>query len=367
MRPRSHSPAHSPLQGAAETSPDTAQSERSNPPRYAEVHNNAATKIQSSYRIHRSLCTIEDLERQLNQLKSSLVLPTILDFEGPDGTITVTVTEPTMLLSSSASTFDIAPLKLAYTTNNYAIHSYTESLNRLLMKLDSVESWGASRVRRSRKAVVRRIEEQASEVEAYCKRAWIAYHERTSTPAVPASNDNDDVVMKEKQTQQEQEQVAEGTNVGTDDEDVETSEKEMRKDMEEETEVQMMVVDAISEITPSSPSPSTHLVDTSAVTIGHESDDDDYVDALPRLYHTDHSDSSDSDLDFEDAEEETNTSQLKSEPTVVVASSDLDSSSKDGLLLERTIGGEMVSEPAKGLEVVINNVHSSVGDFVMVE
>jgi hypothetical protein len=59
---------------------------------------------------------------------------------------------------------------------------------------------------------------------------------------------------------------------------VKTYEEEKQKNKEEESEVQMMVVDAGPEET--YPSSSTYPVDSSTE---HESNDDNYVDALPQL------------------------------------------------------------------------------------
>ena len=65
--------------------------------------------------------------------------------------------------------------KLAYTSTNYGLHAYSESLLKLLMQLDGVESWGDANVRKRRRAVVKEIEGEVSRVDAYWKNAWRDY------------------------------------------------------------------------------------------------------------------------------------------------------------------------------------------------
>ena len=56
-------------------------------------------------------------------------------------------------------------IRLAYTARNHALHEYTDSMDKLLMKLDGVESWGDEEVRKRRRDVVKAIEGEASSVE----------------------------------------------------------------------------------------------------------------------------------------------------------------------------------------------------------
>lgn len=62
--------------------------------------------------------------------------------------------------------------KLAFTTNNKPVHAYNEMLNRLLVNLDSVESWGERSVRERRRAVVLAVEAEASRLEQRWKAVW---------------------------------------------------------------------------------------------------------------------------------------------------------------------------------------------------
>ncbi|KAG6888635.1 hypothetical protein C0992_007987 [Termitomyces sp. T32_za158] len=135
-----------------------------------EEQNEAATKIQTAFRIHSSLAVLKTLESQFNTLRNSFTFPTTIDFQGPQGIVSVAVPPD---LPSEAS--DIDTPKLAYDQANYTLHSYTESLNRLLIKLDGVESWGNATVRKSRRRIVGQVEQEANRVESYWKQSWAAY------------------------------------------------------------------------------------------------------------------------------------------------------------------------------------------------
>jgi hypothetical protein len=168
---RSTSPSHS------ESASGTARAETtqtSSPPpvvsQYSQTPEEAATKIQNFYRVHHSLRTIKGLEHEFDELKATFVLPTTLDFQGPDQIITIAPDQP-----FSTPLDDTYTPKLAYTTINYNLHSYVESLNRLLIKLDGVESWGEAHVRKNRRRVVLRIETEASDVEQYWRKAWASH------------------------------------------------------------------------------------------------------------------------------------------------------------------------------------------------
>jgi len=65
--------------------------------------------------------------------------------------------------------------KLDYTSTNYPLHAYSEGLNKLLIKLDGVESWGKKAIRDKRRTIVKSIEKEASKLDRYCKQAWLDY------------------------------------------------------------------------------------------------------------------------------------------------------------------------------------------------
>lgn len=133
-----------------------------------EVRDEAATKIQTIYRIHRAIAAITKLEECFNSLKHSFTFPSTVDFQGLDGS-TITVETPATT-SSSPAIPDIP--KLAFTPVNFSLHAYIEGLNRLLVKLDAVDSWGNATVRKHRRKVVASVEAEASRVEVLWKQVW---------------------------------------------------------------------------------------------------------------------------------------------------------------------------------------------------
>ena len=62
--------------------------------------------------------------------------------------------------------------KLAYSSTNYALHAHIESLSKLLLQLDGVQSWGQASVRDRRKGVVKEIEGELARIERYWKAVW---------------------------------------------------------------------------------------------------------------------------------------------------------------------------------------------------
>jgi hypothetical protein len=65
--------------------------------------------------------------------------------------------------------------KLDYTSTNYALNAYSDALDKLLMKLDGVDSWGEEGIRRKRRGIVKDIEKEGERVEWYWKQAWADY------------------------------------------------------------------------------------------------------------------------------------------------------------------------------------------------
>lgn len=138
------------------------------PPRYnyPDSPPNNAIKIQQSLRV------LEDFEDQFDTLKDSFsrALPRWVDFQGPDGIISVPVS------SESSTSFDADNTpRLAYTPTNLSLHTYIESLDRLLIKLDGIQSWDDSSVREARRRIVGRINSEMLWVDACWKRAWATY------------------------------------------------------------------------------------------------------------------------------------------------------------------------------------------------
>ncbi|KAF8192636.1 hypothetical protein K438DRAFT_853714 [Mycena galopus ATCC 62051] len=182
-------PPQSPLRRSV--SPPAAETERpaspapqpqpSSPAPSPERLEEAATKIQTQYRIHRALRAISALASQFDSLKASFVPPTTIDYQAGAGTV-VSVPVPESLPSSSSSSAEGA--KLAFTPTNVPLHTYNELLSRLLVALDAVESRGDRGVRERRRAVVRTVEAEAARLEAFWRGVWAAQHEEKQEPRV---------------------------------------------------------------------------------------------------------------------------------------------------------------------------------------
>lgn len=138
----------------------------------------AATVIQQAWRRHLAVRRIGSIETQFKNLTSSFSFPSHLDFIHPeDHTI--------LSIPSSSTTGDVsAAAKLAFTKTNVPLHAHVEALSRLLVQLDSVESYGDRQVRERRKAAVRMIEKEAEEIEERWRRVWAAASEATDSGEV---------------------------------------------------------------------------------------------------------------------------------------------------------------------------------------
>ncbi|KAF9526012.1 hypothetical protein CPB83DRAFT_858505 [Crepidotus variabilis] len=247
---RSRPSSTAPLQ--KETPPPTAQ------PVYNEEHENAASKIQQQYRIHHSYKALDALASQFQTLKSEFVYPRIIDFQQPsseEGHISVHANRP-------PSEFDYVPEveteetpmdvdggepKLAYTSVNYPLHTYTDAMDKLLMKLDGVESWGEKAVREKRRSIVRDINKESARLDRYWKQAWTDHIEAQKQEIIPATQpgtDLVDVASEDIQTQLELESDDEPVQVeaheakSEDDEWLQVDDHEIKdEEAAEETEV----------------------------------------------------------------------------------------------------------------------------------
>lgn len=61
---------------------------------------------------------------------------------------------------------------LAFTPNNKVVLEYIENLNRLLGKLDLVESGGDMSIRDQRKHMIRNIEAEAQRIDRWIAAVW---------------------------------------------------------------------------------------------------------------------------------------------------------------------------------------------------
>ena len=151
-------------------------------PAYSAEQVSAVTKIQNFYRSHfprfKSLKILSSLQATFDSLKSSFVLPANLDFK-LDSSISsdniLTIPTHSIPLPSSSSHDDVPSIpSLAYTPTNAPLHQYYEELNRLLTKLDEVESFGDRSVRDRRRELARLVEREAERVDQWKVAVWRA-------------------------------------------------------------------------------------------------------------------------------------------------------------------------------------------------
>lgn len=179
---RQRSPPRSPAQEGSSTQP-TPPKAPTPPPQYDERHDEAASKIQNRYRVHRSLQTIANLERQFKESQARFTFPSSIDFQRPgnDAQDHVSVPasrHPDSVASDSGDSMDVNSQtegKLAYTSNNFSLNAYLDEMLKLLTKLDGVESWGEKAVREKRRNVVKEIEIEMARVDGYWKGVWRDY------------------------------------------------------------------------------------------------------------------------------------------------------------------------------------------------
>jgi hypothetical protein len=145
----------------------------------------AAMTIQEFYRKRaarkQALASIDDLSTQFDQFKSTFSPPPQLDYRGPtpDATIPIIVSSDSFTHASPVpphseditDTLKSGPV-LAFTSNNKAVHGYIENLNRLLDKLDRIESGGDVLVREERKQMIRDVEAEAQRMDRWIAGVW---------------------------------------------------------------------------------------------------------------------------------------------------------------------------------------------------
>ncbi|KAH6904486.1 hypothetical protein BKA70DRAFT_1296927 [Coprinopsis sp. MPI-PUGE-AT-0042] len=175
------SPSRSPVRASESSSKRTPPPRPTTPmPQYDERHEEAASKIQNQYRIHRSFQTISNLESQFNDARNGFTFPLTIDFQQPGSGndaqdhIPVPVSrEPDASTDDESMDLDgQVDGKLAYTSNNFSLNAYLDGMLKLLTKLDGVESWGEKAVRERRRSVVKEIEKEMSRVDRFWKGVW---------------------------------------------------------------------------------------------------------------------------------------------------------------------------------------------------
>jgi len=157
--------------------------------------------IQEFYRSRiarrEALTSIAELSTQFEQYKSVFSPPPHLDYRGtatPDDLITIPVSPESFVLASSipssspedaedASENSGSNPGLAFTSNNKAVLEYIENLNRLVDKLDRIESGGNESVREQRKQMIRDVEGEAQRMDRWIATVWNLAH-----PARPSQS-----------------------------------------------------------------------------------------------------------------------------------------------------------------------------------
>jgi hypothetical protein len=142
-----------------------------------EFYRNRAARRQA-------LASIAELSTQFEQLKSAFSPPQQLDYRGatPDDVITVPVSSEAFAHASSIppSSGDVEDTTktsksnpgLAFAPNSKIVLEYIEKLNRLVDKLDGIESGGDATVREQRKQMIRSVEAESQRMDRWIAAVW---------------------------------------------------------------------------------------------------------------------------------------------------------------------------------------------------
>ena len=133
--------------------------------------------------VYQSFSKIHDLAKDFQILKQNFVYPSVIEFQKPGSQgeiITVRARSPPAddesMSDVAVDSEDWGPEgKLAYTRTNEALHTYAYGMEKLLGKLDSVDSWNEKSVRTKRRGIIGEIEQEASKLERYRQKAWRDY------------------------------------------------------------------------------------------------------------------------------------------------------------------------------------------------
>lgn len=182
-------PITSPRPAAAQTpKPTQPAAQQPQPPRspsprrYSPEEAAAAEKIQTFWRTHhqrrQALASIAELAAKFEQLKAAFTLPEALDYTLDDQHLLV----PTAGWVEPAPGRELAKTpadaKLSYVPTNAPVHAYEEELNRILTKLDGVQSGGDETVRNRRRELARKVEREAERIEKVKVLVWRAWVEK---------------------------------------------------------------------------------------------------------------------------------------------------------------------------------------------
>ena len=129
--------------------------------------------------VYQSFSKIHDLAKEFQRLKQSFVYPSVIEFQKPGSEVGEIIAVRVGSLPDEDESEDKVDLgaegKLAYTRTNEGLHTYSHEMEKLLGKLDSVDSWNEKSVRSQRRGVIGDIEAEASKLERYRQRVWRDY------------------------------------------------------------------------------------------------------------------------------------------------------------------------------------------------
>ncbi|KIP02188.1 hypothetical protein PHLGIDRAFT_43239, partial [Phlebiopsis gigantea 11061_1 CR5-6] len=140
------------------------------PRRYTAEEVDAAEKIQTFWRKCRPLraahASIASLTTKFEQAKSAFTFPATLDYTLNGRVVSVPATGGDVSASDEGEIERTSEdASLAFTPTNVPVHAYEEELNRILTKLDGVQSGGDELVRNRRRELVRKVESEAERIE----------------------------------------------------------------------------------------------------------------------------------------------------------------------------------------------------------
>ncbi|KAG7449548.1 uncharacterized protein BT62DRAFT_1048578 [Guyanagaster necrorhizus] len=156
--------APSSLRPSDSQSPISSFQRQPSPSPSEQSSDESSSELNQADLVQKSLGTIQTLQQKFEGLKTTFTWPSHIDFDLDGEVISVS--------TDSSSEPRLTPPKLAYTIRNTPLHAYNESLNRLLVQLDAVQSWGEQEVRERRKRVVSIVEAEAVRVERRWKAVW---------------------------------------------------------------------------------------------------------------------------------------------------------------------------------------------------
>jgi hypothetical protein len=131
----------------------------------------AAARILTFYRVQKALERINAVQVQYDALRRDFVFPAQLDFVDPGSSDRLLTLNCPGDLAEMHHNVE-SNYKLACYPANAPLHCYSDSLNRLLVSLDEVESWGQNAVRGARRALACRIEGEARLLERRVNAVW---------------------------------------------------------------------------------------------------------------------------------------------------------------------------------------------------